>query len=457
MDLNQLVKFIISENPHMSALVVDRNGVVIFVNETYLSVLKLPREKVIGKDIRNITPGTRTIQVLKSGKPALGYDWVVNGHQGIACSIPLMENGEIIGAFAYSIFMDIWDKKLRDHIIHSLLDQEKPAEPFSTRYNFDSLVGSNPDFLNLKCLATNIAGHESITVLITGESGTGKELFAHAIHDSSSRARHPFVRVNCASIPENLLESELFGYEEGAYTGARRGGKPGKLEIAHRGTVFLDEIGELPFAMQGKLLVFLQEREIERLGSCHPIKVDVRVLAATNRNLEKMVKDNSFREDLYYRLNVVRIEVPPLRQRKGDIPLLAEHILNRLCQRFQIGYKNTPPDVIDLLTSYSWPGNIRELENVLERALIIADMEKCAQLQPRHLHFQTIDDSSSEEISTTSLRDLKTMVGDFEKQIISQVLKETKNDKIEAAKYLGINLSSLYRKAKRYEIDDFLN
>lgn len=455
MEISNLVRDIIDTNPHMAALVVDHNGTIQFINETYLKALQLPRDKVVGKDIRHITPESNTIKVMETGQPLLGYNWTVHGSQGVACSVPLYENGELVGAFAYSIFLDIWDKNLRDNVMYKLVGkQAENAQIYTTDYNFDSLIGLNQDFVSLKNLARSIAQHEGVTILITGESGTGKELFAQAIHNYSKRSTFPFVRVNCASIPHSLLESELFGYEDGAYTGAKRGGKPGKFELAHNGTVFLDEIGEMPFAMQSKLLVFLQERIVERLGASKPIKVNVRIIAATNCNLEKMVQENSFREDLYYRLNVGRLEIPPLRHRRDDIRLLVEHYMQELSKRHNISIDALSPELLQQLTDYHWPGNVREMVNVLERALILADIEKSPFLLPHHLSITYQKPDPNNINMNTNLRDLKTLINQYEKLVINQVLQETNNDKVQAAKYLGINLSSLYRKARKYGIDD---
>jgi transcriptional regulator with PAS, ATPase and Fis domain len=300
-------------------------------------------------------------------------------------------------------------------------------------------VGKEPGFINLKCVAQNIAYHDNVTVLITGESGTGKEIFAQAIHHGSNRRAFPFVRVNCASIPHNLLEAELFGYEEGAYTGARRGGKPGKLEAAHNGTVFLDEIGELPLSMQSKLLIFLQEREIERLGSNKPIRINVRIITATNRNLEKLMHEEKFREDLYYRLNVIRIEIPPLRLRKGDIPLLVSHFMNTINHKLCLAIKQISAQAIEMLMKHPWPGNVRELENVVERAMILADLENLSILMPRHFTFTSLHESPEVDISQPS-RNLKTLKisrlwsVSLKKKVIVQVLKESNGDKVLAAK-----------------------
>lgn len=451
MKIYPLIQAAIANNPHIAVIIVDRSGFVTFINDTYLQFLKLPREKVIGEDIRKITPDTKTLKAVQTGQPITGYKWIVNGHTGIACSLPITENGEIVGAYAYTIFLDVWDKKLKDYVMYGILEnQDNSQSPYKARYDFDSLIGEDPGFVDVKYLAMQISHHLGATVLITGETGTGKELFAQAIHNNSIRARNPFVRINCASIPENLLEAELFGYEDGAYTGARKGGKKGKIELANNGTVFLDEIGELPLSMQSKLLVFLQERELERLGSNHPIKVNVRVIAATNRNLEKMVEEGTFRRDLYYRLNVVRIEIPPLRYRKKDIIPLTRHFLNIMRKNYDFNVTDVSDEARNLLIQYQWPGNVRELENVLERALVLADLDDSGILECRHFSFFKKKDYNVKDNIT--VKDLKTMVDEYEKKIIAQVLEKTGNDKVLAAEYLGINLSSLYRKVKKSEI-----
>ena len=457
-NIKRLIAEVIEKNPHIAAIIVDQDGIVRFINDTYLKALKMSSDQVIGQDIRKITPYSHTTKAIETGQPQLAYNWSVHGRQGVACSVPLFENDKVIGAFAYSIFLVIWDKKLREQVLMGIIgNKDFPEEGFYTRYSFDSIIGKDPGFVNLKCVAQNIAYHDNVTVLITGESGTGKDLFAQAIHQSSNRRAFPFVRINCAGIPHNLMESELFGYEEGAYTGARRGGKAGKLELAHNGTVFFDEIGELPLSMQSKLLTFIQEREVERLGSNRPLRINVRIIAATNRNLEKMMHEDKFREDLYYRLNVIRIEVPPLRLRKGDVALLAQHFINKTNQKLGLAIENISDQAMEMLIKHTWPGNVRELENVIERGMILADVEGISVLMPRHLSFlpphpQLLSDEDLEE-EPGEIRDLKTMVNEFEKKVLQQVLRDTQGDKVLAAKYLNINLSSLYRKAKKYEID----
>lgn len=457
--IKSLIGDIIEKNPHIAAIIVDRDGIIRFINHTYLSALQLKREEVLGKDIMEITPFSRTTKTIETGRPILAYNWSIHGRWGVACSVPLYEKDKIIGAFAYSIFIDIGDKKLRNQVLNGITGgQEGKDQHYKTRYSFESLVGKDPGFVNLKYVAQNIAYHDNVTILITGESGTGKEIFAQAIHRQSNRQAFPFVRVNCAGIPHNLLEAELFGYDEGAYTGARKGGKPGKLEAAHNGTVFLDEIGELPLDMQSKLLIFLQEREIERLGSNKPIRLNVRIITATNRNLEKLMHEEKFREDLYYRLNVIRIEVPPLRLRKGDIPLLTTHFMMLINHKLCLDINEIADQALELLLKHSWPGNVRELENVVERAMILADLENLSILMPRHFSFSPgqrgpENDALALEVEITDTRDLKTLVCEFEKKVIQHVIKESGGDKVSGAKSLGINLSSLYRKTKKYGID----
>jgi len=280
LNINEKIGQIFNQNPYMAVLIVDKDGMVIYINETYLRVLRLPLEKVLGKAIVSITPHTRTAKVLNTGKAITAYNWSVNGHQMIGCAIPLFKEDEIVGCFAYSISLNIWDSKT---LVEKLLSEinmlkDEVYKSHTARYNFDDIVGNDKRFLGAKFLARQVAHQAHTQVLITGESGTGKELFAHAMHNASARSLYPFVRVNCAAIPENLLEAELFGYEDGAFTGAKKGGRLGKFELANNGTIFLDEIGEMPLSMQSKLLVVLQEREIERLGGERSIKLNVRVI-----------------------------------------------------------------------------------------------------------------------------------------------------------------------------------
>lgn len=294
-----------------------------------------------------------------------------------------------------------------------------------------------------------IASKSNSTVLITGESGTGKELFARAIHNHSDRADNTFVTVNCAAIPDNLLESELFGYEEGAFTGAKKGGKLGKFEIAHKGTIFLDEIGDMSLHLQGKLLRVLQERELDKIGGKSNILIDVRVIAATNKNLVELVEKGQFREDLYYRLNVIPITLPALRQRKNDIPLLIDYMIKEYAHKLNKDVIGIEDDAKKTLIDYSWPGNVRELQNVIEYSINMSDSSLLnLDIIPNNIKSKYYDEKSNkcEEIRTLE---------DLEKEEISKALnkfKHYKKDKELVAKSLGISRATLYRKLEKYNL-----
>jgi transcriptional regulator with PAS, ATPase and Fis domain len=290
----------------------------------------------------------------------------------------------------------------------------------------------------------------SSSVLILGESGTGKELFAHAIHNASSRCHGPFIKVNCAAIPEGLLESELFGYEEGAFSGARKGGKPGKMELANGGTLFLDEIGDMPLSMQVKMLRVLQEREFERVGGTKTIKLDVRVITATNKELEELASTGQFRCDLYYRLNIVSLTIPPLRERKDDIPLLCEMLLRKINHKLECFVDTISPECMARLTAYHWPGNVRELENVLERAVNIMDEGVCILVE--HLPSSILTPKTNDAVEQTNRDDLTEARQDAEKNAIMKALATTGGNKSKAALLLHVNRSVFYEKLRRYNI-----
>ncbi len=309
------------------------------------------------------------------------------------------------------------------------------------------LVGKSKAMQALMEVFALVAPTEA-TVLLTGESGTGKGLIARAIHANSSRRDHPLVEVNCAAIPETLIESELFGHEKGAFTGADRS-RRGRFAQADGGTLFLDEVGELPLAVQAKLLKALQDGEIQRVGSDRPYRVDVRIVAATNRDLQQMVRDGSFREDLYYRLNVVAIEVPPLRRRKEDIPLLTEHFIEIFSRKNRKLVKGVTPQVMDIFMKYDWPGNVRELENVLERAVILMRGEFITE-NDLPLSLQKLGAAPSVGSSSDSLPEISLTLAEMEKRMILRVLEETGGNKSEAARRLGITRRTLKLKLKKY-------
>lgn len=317
-----------------------------------------------------------------------------------------------------------------------------------SKYSFDSIITRNSKMEYLKKVGS-MASETNSTVLITGESGTGKELFAHAIHRASYRKGEAFIAINCAAIPKDLLESELFGYDSGAFTGARKEGKVGKFELASGGTLFLDEIGDMPLEMQAKILRVLESKEFERIGSNKKVAFDARVIAATNENIEEAIKKGKFREDLYYRLNVITIEIPPLRERMEDIEPLSQDILFFLLREMKLGQKELAKETIKILKSYSWPGNVRELRNVLERAI---NLSTGRVILPEHLPERLTNISSYIVGDPDDISLLKDIVLEAEKEAIEKALVLTKGNKSLAAEKLGIHRTALYKKIDKYKI-----
>lgn len=320
------------------------------------------------------------------------------------------------------------------------------------RMSFEHILGSSQLIMEAKRLA-QFASRGDSSVLLLGESGCGKEVFARTIHYESKRGNHPFIAVNCAAIPDALMESELFGYVEGAFTGAVRGGKPGKFELANGGTIFLDEIGDMSMPLQAKMLRVLQERVVERVGDTKVIPVDVRVIAATNKDLLTLVERGRFRQDLFYRLDVISIKIPPLRERPEDIPAIANGLLQHLNRICGTHVQKIASDVLKIFAHYEWPGNIRELENVLEYALnfVEADEVKVCHLPPR---FSQISQRVVPPRSGASSRKtLMEFLSEFERELIRDALKACGDNRVLAAKRLGISRSALYKKMAKYSME----
>ncbi|MDD2373091.1 MAG: sigma 54-interacting transcriptional regulator [Syntrophomonadaceae bacterium] len=442
------------ENPYLAYTIVDRNGYITAINQATLDILQLEKGDAMGKYILEVMPNSEFPEILKTGRIDRAELYTTNGRDTIVNRMPITQDGEIIGAVAYSLFLDMSGAKL---LTRRLQEMEKQLTHYKGEINdiyrakwiINDLVGNSPAFSWIR----NVIGRMSFTtstVLITGESGTGKEIVAQAIHNSSHLKHGPFIRVNCVALPENLLESELFGYEEGAFTGARKGGKPGKFELASGGTIFLDEIGDMPLTMQTKLLSVLQEKVIERIGGTKPIPIDVRVIAATNRDLEEMVAEGQFREDLYYRLNVVRLDLPPLRNRMDDLPLLVNDLIKRINKKLGTNITGISPQAMEQLESYAWPGNVRELENLLERAVNLAFMNQETFLNMTHflsLFKSSLGDSIQMELGESTLPDTLEKI---ERDMINEALAKTGGNKNRAAKMLGIHISALYRRLDKY-------
>lgn len=352
----------------------------------------------------------------------------------------------------YNISQLVVKNKLRGYVIDFIENKEaiKNYNKINKDYKItlDNIIGDSEimEYTKQKAL---IASKSNSTVLITGESGTGKELFARAIHNHSDRTDYPFVAVNCAAIPDNLLESELFGYEEGAFTGAKKGGKLGKFELAHKGTIFLDEIGDMSIHLQGKLLRVLQERELDKIGGKSNIFIDVRIIAATNKNLEELVKNGHFREDLYYRLKVIPLNLPSLRERKEDIPLLIEYMINDYAHKLNKDVIGIEKDASKMLVDYSWPGNVRELQNIIEYSINMSTSSLLKlDIIPNNIKSTCYNQQSQREEEIKTLEDL-------EKEEISKAInkyKYYKKDKELVAKALGISRATLYRKLEKYNL-----
>ncbi|VFQ44755.1 sigma-54 interaction domain-containing protein [Desulfoluna butyratoxydans] len=434
-----------------ATVVVDPDGYIIDINKPYLDFLDVSYDAIIGTHCTKILGDSRLHIVAQTGKAEMNQVQTINNQQVLARRIPVKRDGKVVAAVGQVIFEDIRQIASLARKYSLLESKVKHYEQElrhlrSTRYSFDSIVGESKPMHRIKKEALT-ATSNSFPVLITGESGTGKEIFAQAIHHESRRSVHPFIRINCAAIPRELMESELFGYEKGAFTGARNDGKPGKFEMAHRGTIFLDEIGELPLEMQPKLLRVLEEKEFERVGGTRVIRSDFRLIAATNRNLAQMVSDGSFRSDLYYRINVIHLHLPPLRKRREDIPLLSRHLLAIIADKEGLHGVNLSPDAEKLLSGYTWPGNVRELSNCLERA--VASMAGSA-LTEDDLPFCM--QQYSERKETLRHSSLKEALNDAEKNIISATLREESFNKAKAARRLGIHRTLLYKKIDKYGI-----
>ena len=445
------------ESPYMVYVIVDKDGNITNMNQTYLDIIGMRKEDVIGKYILDITPTSELPEILKTGRIDKADIFIIKGRETIVTRLPIIKNGEIVGAIGKSLFLDMSGAKILVKKLHETekelnVYKDEVRKFYAAKWHFCDLIGQSPEFLEVKSMAAYVSKTNS-TLLITGESGTGKELFAQAIHNASPRQSGPFIRINCAAMPENLLESELFGYEDGAFTGARRGGKQGKFELARGGTIFLDEIGDMPMSMQTKMLSVLQERTIERIGGTVPTSVNVRVIAATNRPLETMVSKQEFRQDLYYRLNVVRLKLPPLRKRINDIPLIAAILIARINEDLKTPVRGISEPARQLLQSYTWPGNVRELENLLERAVNMASMNRETLLQIHH--FPSLIEESDllaqqdQEVNTN----LNQAIESLEKQLVMQALEKSSHNKLQAAKILGIHSSALYRKLSKYSLD----
>jgi PAS domain S-box-containing protein len=439
------------DNMQVGVIVSDHEGRIIYMNETYARFLNMDSEAQIGKHATEIGVNSRLHIVAKTGKAEINWPHQFKEKAFLVHRVPIKENGRIIAVLGLVLFDSATTaSKLAEQV--SLLEskvklyENELASLRSARFTFDSIVGVSKAILDAKQKAIKAATNH-YPVFITGESGVGKELIAQAIHYGSSRRHHPFVRVNCSVIPKELFESELFGYEKGSFTGANPKGKPGKFELANHGTIFLDEIGDLPLEMQPKLLRVLEGKEFERVGGTSLIRSDFRLLTATNQILEEMMEKNSFRKDLFYRLNVIPIRILPLRERRDDIIPLAYHLLKQIAHDSGFYEIKLDPEAEKVLVHYDWPGNVRELSNLLERVASYLEKDTIYPSDlPFHLYRSRKD---SLKLNRTSLRQAQ---GSAEERAILYALDSTKYNKAKAANILGIHRSLLYKKMKKYNL-----
>ncbi|WP_282433954.1 sigma-54 interaction domain-containing protein [Marinobacter caseinilyticus] len=440
------------EKASAGAIAVDQASRITWINASYAALLGIKDpDSVIGQPIQPVIPHTRMPEVVATGNPLLLDIMEHETQQLVVTRLPFFDDqGEVIGAVAFVLYDDLQpltplvSKYRRLHQDLAAARKALARHARGTRYSLGDFVGASPAALEVKRQARLAAGRD-MPVLLLGETGTGKEVLAQAIHSISGRADRPFVGVNVAAVPENLLEAEFFGVAPGAYTGADRRTRDGKFQLANGGTLFLDEVGDMPLTLQAKLLRALQEGEIEPLGSNKVQQVDVRVIAATSRNLEAMMAEGSFRSDLYYRLNVLEIPIPPLRDRLQDLGILCEAILEAVCEGLDLRGEITDAAVAALST-YDWPGNIRELRNVLERALTMG--EDLGILDADAI-FKVLPRSGSRSVSSLAPRQVRLLsqtMAAAEAQAIEDALITCRGNRTRAAKMLGISRSVFYEK-----------
>ena len=433
--------------------VVDQDGNGVLINPAYTRITGLSEKDVIGKPATvDIAEGESLhFKVINTKQPVKGALLKVGpAHKEVLVNAaPIIVDGELRGSVGV-----LHDLTEISKLSHELKQAKEIIRKLEAKYTFEDIVGKDPLMLAAIDKARNAAA-TPVTVLLRGESGTGKEIFAHSIHNSSERKYRQFVRVNCSAISESLLESELFGYDEGAFTGAKKGGKKGLFEEANGGTIFLDEIGEVPTSTQAKLLRVLQEKEIVRVGGTKPINIDVRIITATNRDLEAEIEIGNFRKDLYYRLNVYPIKLPSLRMRKGDIYDLVIFFIKKFNQQYGRNIKDISQRAVQELKSYNWPGNVRELENVIGRAIIAMETNEAVISEA---HIPQMERQIERSANLTEELDDYTEIGasleeileKAEKKYIQQILKQCENNKTTAAKTLNVSLRSLYYKLDKY-------
>jgi transcriptional regulator with PAS, ATPase and Fis domain len=447
----ETIKFILT-NRYESLVVVNKKGEIEFMDRITEKFFNLSPGQAKGKKILEIIPFSELPEVALTGISHIGKVLKVKDRYLLNSRFPLYRNGEVIGAIGRVILSSFEEldrvKKEVDQFRKDLLNAERKIKSeYQATYTFDHILGMSEKIKEAKELAKRMAKTYS-DILIQGESGTGKEMFAHAIHNESKQKFCPFIKINCPTIPIELAESELFGYEKGAFTGARQEGKPGRFELAEGGTIFLDEIGALPLSIQAKLLRVIQEREIERLGSKKPLKLRFRLITTTNIDLKELAEEGKFRFDLFFRLSKAVIALPPLRERREDVPIYVSHFLNILNKNFGTQIKTISKEALAFLNQYDWPGNVRELANILEQSFY--NMRGTETLSPEHLPKDLRNSIAPSQLHQKIGKPLKEFIEEIERNNILKTLEYYRGNKRKTAQHLGIQRSVLYLKMKRF-------
>lgn len=440
-------------------VVIDRDSRIFYVNPAYGNILGINISKILGRYLSIIEPEAALLDVLKTKKTQNIKNRLIksiNTYVDISTH-PLMSGGEMVGA--YSVFTNVTkENRLNKEIKKMTAVAEEYNQQIQARKFLEEnkIIGESKIYLDCVNKALKVANTDTM-VLLRGENGTGKEVIVNLIKSHCARKDRPFITINCSAIPDSLIESELFGYEEGAFTGASKGGRLGKFQLADGGTLFLDEIGDMPYQMQAKLLRVLQEGEIDKVGRQRNIPIDVRVIAATNRRLEEMVQRGEFREDLYYRLNVVSISIPPLRERGNDVLLLTDYFLQKYCEKYKRKLK-IDRGVYQMFLSYGWPGNVRELQNTIESAVVLCETDTITirdipeSIRGKYEENQGSNGTESVSCTFPAGATLKEEVENFEKNMIEAAIRDCQGNRTKAMEVLGMSKRTFYRKVANYGI-----
>ncbi|GAA0742739.1 sigma-54 interaction domain-containing protein [Clostridium oceanicum] len=432
----------------------DEKGRMLYINNAFADFLQIPQEEMVGEIVTDINPTSKFLETLKKGDAdiAIAHKFP-NGKKAIVHRIPIFNNkGQVVGGFGMIVFGEIEEvKKLVekfDVVNRELSLYKNYVNKFNiAKYHVSDIIGESYRIKKSKEQVKKFSKVD-LNVLVSGESGVGKELFIHAIQNESKRKNQPFVTINCSAIPENLIEAELFGYEKGAFTGAKKNGNIGKFELANKGSIFLDEIGEMPLYMQSKLLRVIQEKEIVRVGGNKNIPIDVRIFSATNRNLKNMVAEGEFRDDLYYRLNVLSLEVPPLRERKEDITMLTKRFLREFYKKSGI-FRELSVKAMEDFVNYKWPGNVRELRNIIGKICVNSE-ERI--IEEKDLPDYIYKSNYMKEYDIENIG-LEKYLNSLEKDILKDTLEKYNNNKSLVARKLKMPRISLYRKLEKYNLN----